>query len=83
MKKFDINDNLLLSAKKIHMIGIGGSGMCPLAEILNSKGYTLTGSDVNENDPLTRIIALGMEVFMAHIPENVKGTDLVVYSKVR
>ena len=80
MKKFDINDNLLLSAKKIHMIGIGGSGMCPLAEILHSKGYTLTGSDVNESDPLKRIRALGIEVFMGHSPENVKGADLVVYS---
>ena len=62
------------------MVGIGGSGMCPLAEILHSKGYSLTGSDVNESDPLKRIRALGIEVHMGHKAENVHGADLVVYS---
>lgn len=62
------------------MIGIGGSGMCPLAEILHSKGYELTGSDVNESDPLKRVKALGIKVFMGHASENVHGADLVVYS---
>ena len=37
---------LLENVKKIHFVGIGGSGMCPLAEILNQKGYEITGSDV-------------------------------------
>ena len=54
--------------------------MCPLAEILHSKGYSLTGSDVNESDPLKRIRALGIEVHMGHKAENVHGADLVVYS---
>ena len=62
------------------MIGIGGSGMCPLAEILHSKGYILSGSDVNESDPLKRIKALGIDVKMGHHPENVHGAELVVYS---
>ncbi len=73
-------DKLIEAAKKIHMIGIGGSGMCPLAEILHSKGYTLTGSDVNESDPLKRVRALGIKVFMGHNAENVHGADLIVYS---
>lgn len=73
-------DEIIDSAKKIHMIGIGGSGMCPLAEILHSKGYVLTGSDVNESDPLKRIKALGIKVYMGHAAENVSGSDLVVYS---
>lgn len=73
-------DKIIENAKKIHMIGIGGSGMCPLAEILHSKGYILTGSDVNESDPLKRIRALGINVFMGHEPQNVHGADLIVYS---
>ena len=74
------DDSIIAVAKKIHMIGIGGSGMCPLAEILHSKGYILTGSDVNESDPLKRVKNLGIEVFMGHKAENVHGADLVVYS---
>lgn len=75
-----LEDKLIENAKKIHMIGIGGSGMCPLAEILHSKGYELTGSDVNESDPLKRIKALGIKVYMGHNAENIHGADLIVYS---
>ena len=80
MKVFKQEDNLLNEVKKIHMIGIGGSGMCPLAEILHSKGYELSGSDNNESDPLKRIIALGIPVTMGHFKYNVNGAELVVYS---
>ena len=80
MKKINNEDLLISKAKHIHMIGIGGSGMCPLAEILHSKGYILTGSDNNESDPLARVKALGIEVSMGHMAENVLGADLVVYS---
>lgn len=80
MKVSIADDSIIAAAKKIHMIGIGGSGMCPLAEILHSKGYILTGSDVNESDPLKRVKNLGIEVFMGHKAENVHGADLVVYS---
>ena len=73
-------DKIIENARKIHMIGIGGSGMCPLAEILHSKGYELTGSDVNESDPLKRVKALGVKVFMGHNAENIRGADLIVYS---
>jgi len=62
------------------MIGVGGSGMCPLAEILHSEGFTLSGSDVNESDPLKRVRALGVDVKMGHAASNVHGADLVVYS---
>ena len=80
MKKYIDGDQIITTAKRIHMIGIGGSGMCPLAEILHSKGYVLTGSDVNESDPLKRIRNLGIKVFMGHSAENIKGAELVVYS---
>lgn len=80
MKLAKKTDAILDNVKKIHFIGIGGSGMCPLAEILHSKGYYLTGSDNNESDPLKRIKNLGIKVSMGHKAKNVEGTELVVYS---
>ena len=80
MKQLRAEDKIIDNVKRIHMIGIGGSGMCPLAEILHSKGYILTGSDNNESDPLKRVKALGIKVYMGHSAENVSGAELVVYS---
>lgn len=80
MKIFKAEDEILNKVKNIHMIGIGGSGMCPLAEILHSKGYKITGSDNNESDPLKRIVALGIPVKMGHFEENINNAELVVYS---
>ena len=79
MKEQRESDQLLSKVKNIHMIGIGGSGMCPLAEILLKKGYRLTGSDNNESDTLARIRSMGIPVVMGHFPENVDGSELVVY----
>lgn len=80
MKEQRESDQLLSKVKKIHMVGIGGSGMCPLAEILLKKGYLLTGSDNNESDTLARIRSMGISVTMGHFPGNVDGSELVVYS---
>lgn len=80
MKQLRDEDKIIEGVRRIHMIGIGGSGMCPLAEILHSKGYELTGSDNNESDPLSRIRNLGIKVFMGHSADNIKGAQLVVYS---
>ena len=80
MKTRNETDRLIESVKHIHMIGIGGSGMCPLAEILHSKGYILTGSDNNESDPLKRIRKLGIQVHMGHAASNIDGAELIVYS---
>ena len=75
-----ITDAILNTVKRVHFVGIGGSGMCPLAEILHSRGYQLTGSDVNESDNLARIRSLNIPVFMGHKAENIQGTQLVVYT---
>lgn len=80
MKQFREDEAFLKDIKRIHMIGIGGSGMCPLAEILHSQGYLLTGSDNNIGDPLKRVQALGIKTFMGHSPENIGDAQLVVYS---
>ena len=73
-------DALLKTVKSIHMIGIGGSGMCPLAEILHSWGYSLTGSDNNETDTLARIRKMGIPVTLGHSPDNIADAEMVVYS---
>ena len=74
------NRNWLDNVRRIHFIGIGGSGMSPLAEILHAKGYALSGSDNNESDNLTRLRGLGIPIVMGHAAENVDGADLVVYT---
>ncbi len=73
-------DKVLKNAKTIHFIGIGGSGMCPLAEILHHEGYTLTGSDNNYTDTLQRIMDLGIEVTMGQSADNIKNPDMIVYT---
>ncbi len=73
-------DNILGKVKRIHFVGIGGSGMAPLAEILHHKGYSLTGSDINEGDTLDRIKSLGIPVFMGHKAENIDNAELVVHT---
>lgn len=74
------HQDILDRVKRIHFIGIGGSGMCPLAEILHHDGFHLTGSDINESDTLARIRSYKIPVFMGHRPENVGDAELVVYT---
>ena len=73
-------DRLLKEVKRIHFIGIGGSGMCPLAEILHKEGYLLSGSDNNETDTLARIRSLGIPVTLGQKAENIDGAEMIVYT---
>lgn len=73
-------EHLLEGKKHIHFIGIGGSGMFPLAQILHTEGYYLTGSDNNESDILKMVRALGIPVTMGQRAENIQGADLIVHS---
>ncbi|MBQ8001158.1 MAG: UDP-N-acetylmuramate--L-alanine ligase [Ruminococcus sp.] len=73
-------DHILENIKRIHFIGIGGSGMCPLAEILHTEGFELSGSDANESDTLQRIKSYNIPVYMGHKAENIEGAELVVYT---
>lgn len=70
----------LSNYKKIHCIGIGGIGLSGIAEILLSRGYNVTGSDMKESDITTSLASKGARVFIGHRAENVEGADLVVYS---
>lgn len=73
-------DNILDSAKKLHFVGIGGSGMCPMAELLMHRGYEISGSDQNESDTLDRVKSWGIPVYMGHSPENIGEAEAVVYT---
>lgn len=73
-------DELLKKVKRVHFIGIGGSGMCPLAEILHREGYELSGSDNNETDTLARVRSLGIKVTLGQKAENIQGAELIVYT---
>lgn len=75
-----MDKNVLLGKKHIHFIGIGGSGMYPLAQILHAKGYYLTGSDNNETATLQAVRNMGIKVFLGQRAENIQGADLIVYS---
>lgn len=76
----DTIKNGLSNVKSIHFIGIGGSGMCPMAQILNSRGYNITGSDNYISDTLESLMQKGVKVFLEHKKENINGADLIVYS---
>ncbi len=80
MKKILQEDKIIREVKNVHMIGIGGSGMCPIAEILHSKGYTVTGSDNNVSNQTNRLQKLGVKVYMGHSAENIGEAQLVIYS---
>ena len=80
MKKQLCTDKAFLDAKHIHMIGIGGSGMCPIAELLLSRGYKVTGSDKSENANVKRLRELGVVVYNDHNSNNINGADLVAFS---
>ena len=72
---------MILDGKKhIHFIGIGGSGMYPLAQILHSKGYYLTGSDNNETETLQAVRNMGIPVTLGQKAENIEGADLIVHT---
>jgi UDP-N-acetylmuramate--alanine ligase len=69
-----------LKGKKIHFIGIGGSGMSGLARIALSDGIAVSGSDAKDSSVLTALRALGAEVFTSHEAAHVQGADVVIYS---
>jgi UDP-N-acetylmuramate--alanine ligase len=69
-----------LKGKKIHFIGIGGSGMSGLARIALSDGIAVSGSDAKDSSVLSALRALGADVYSSHEAAHVHGADVVIYS---
>ncbi|MES2104241.1 MAG: UDP-N-acetylmuramate--L-alanine ligase [Pseudomonadota bacterium] len=66
--------------KHIHFVGIGGSGMSGIAEVLLNLGYTISGSDLGSNAASQRLAKLGAKVMLGHVAENIAGADAIVTS---
>ena len=66
--------------KHIHFIGVGGSGMSGIAEVLHNLGYVVSGSDLSDSSTLRRLARLGVKTFVGHAAENLATVDAVVTS---
>lgn len=66
--------------RNIHFVGIGGAGMCGIAEVLANQGYTVSGSDLRESPVVARLRRCGIRVAIGHAAEHVAGADVVVVS---
>jgi len=66
--------------KKLHFVGIGGVGMCGIAEILHNSGYEITGSDLRATETTAHLENLGIKIYFSHNPENIGSSDVVVTS---
>ena len=65
---------------RIHFVGIGGSGMSGIAEVLRTQGYQVSGSDIHRSAVIQRLQSQGIEVFLGHSAAQVQQADVVVVS---
>lgn len=66
--------------KQIHFVGIGGAGMCGIAEVLFNQGYDVSGSDLRETVVVKRLRKMGLRVEIGHRAENLQNCDVLVVS---
>ena len=66
--------------QQIHFVGIGGSGMCGIAEVLMNQRYQVSGSDIQESATTRRLQGLGATIYIGHQEENIDNADVVVVS---
>ncbi|PIU19082.1 MAG: UDP-N-acetylmuramate--L-alanine ligase [Elusimicrobia bacterium CG08_land_8_20_14_0_20_44_26] len=71
---------MLSGIRNIHFVGIGGTGMSGIAEVLKRYGYTITGSDIVITPVTRRLASMGCKIFTGHRSSNVKNAHVVVYS---
>ncbi|RTZ44763.1 UDP-N-acetylmuramate--L-alanine ligase [Candidimonas sp. SYP-B2681] len=66
--------------QSIHFVGIGGSGMSGIAEVMLTLGYSISGSDLQESAVTRRLVGLGARITIGHLAENIKGAGAIVTS---
>jgi UDP-N-acetylmuramate--alanine ligase len=66
--------------RRLHFIGIGGAGMCGIAEVMLNQGYKVAGSDIKAGKTTERLVELGATIYIGHRAENVKDADVIVVS---
>ncbi|GAA0317763.1 UDP-N-acetylmuramate--L-alanine ligase [Psychrobacter aestuarii] len=64
----------------LHFVGIGGSGMCGIAEVMCNQGYHVSGSDIAESAVTQRLASIGIEIFIGHDSKNIANADVIVVS---
>ena len=69
-----------LKNKSFFLIGIGGSGMMGIAELLHNLGFTVRGSDIQENNAIKRLRKMRIKIFIGHDSKNINLRDIVVFS---
>lgn len=69
-----------LQLAKFHFVGVGGIGMCGLAELLHNMGAQVSGSDLADNANTQRLKKIGVKVYQGHSQKNIGDADVVVYS---
>lgn len=69
-----------LAKSRVHFIGIGGIGMCGLAELLRNMGAQVSGSDLSENAQTQRLAKMGIKIYNGHAAENIADAEVVVFS---
>ena len=75
-----IKSKIMKRVKKVHFIGIGGSGMSGIASILNDLGYEVTGSDLNSSKNTEQLIEKGIDISIGHNKDNILLKDVIVIS---
>lgn len=70
----------LRGIKKLHLVGIGGSGMSGIAEVLFYMGFEISGSDIRKTEITERLEKMGCKIYYGHSPANVRGAHLVIVS---
>jgi UDP-N-acetylmuramate--alanine ligase len=71
---------MFVNKKRIHFIGIGGAGMCPMAEVMAQNGYTVSGSDMQQTAATKRLESLHIRIQYHHDPDLIRERELCVYS---
>jgi UDP-N-acetylmuramate--alanine ligase len=67
-----------MRAKHFHLMGIGGVGMCGIAEVLLGEGVVVSGCDLADNERTQRLAELGVDVHLGHDPDHLEGVDALV-----
>lgn len=85
MSRFDNDkatgyDSFMRRIRRVHFVGIGGAGMSGIADVMNTLGYQVSGSDIASNAVTERLESLGVKVYHTHVAENINDVDVVVTS---
>jgi len=73
-------DNFMRRIRRVHFVGIGGAGMSGIADVMNTLGYQVSGSDIASNAVTRRLEESGVTVYHEHVIDNIAGVDVVVTS---